>query len=379
MREDRAYFYLPVILCFLCGALVFGLGIHETVTDPQKDWAAAEAYPHHYTYLYGGQYDAENDVYVPKTYAVFYSYTVDGEEYFFRKKTSELPKEGSQADILYNPESPEDAVMQSGSNSPAPLIAIGAFFMLIPLFFLPVLIDDIRWRKFQKSGYAESAAKETEKKRKPDFIGVLFGIVTMAFGAVILCVMAGGFSVNRIAVFLQGPFSLPMLIPLILFSAGIFTVAAGLLGFTRRRNQQAEHVSVSEKQGQSFVDMLETRLPPTPTVGEAVDAFESMCRVSLNAEADDFFFETGVFQYGGEDIFYFSLIRQFKMPTAEPMQVHLHLKYPPTEKNREYQASFWAEGGFSTFFNKVRASAAYQHLERNSDCVCTWEVLLENA
>lgn len=107
MREDRAYFYLPVILCFLCGALVFGLGIHETVTDPQKDWAAAEAYPHHYTYLYGGQYDAENDVYVPKTYAVFYSYTVDGEEYFLERKQANCPKKAVRQIFCITPNRPK--------------------------------------------------------------------------------------------------------------------------------------------------------------------------------------------------------------------------------------------------------------------------------
>lgn len=382
MREGRGILYFLISICFLLGSLVFGLGIHETVTNPQKDWASAEAYPHHYTYLYGGQYDAENDVYVPKTYVVFYSYTVDGQEYFVRKKTTELPEEGSQADIRYNPKAPDEAAIQSGTDNSALSIAIGALFMFVPLGFLPILIDDLRWRKFRKSGYKEPAGQtKSEKKRKPAFIGVLFGSLSVAFGYIILCVMAGGISVKRILALLLVSYGLQKWIPIVLLLVGIITVIVSFLGLTRRQSPQTENISASEKQGQSLINILETRLPQAPTVCEAVDAFESMCRVPLNAAEDDFFFETGVFQYDGEDIFYFSLIRQFKLrdADAEPMQLQLHLKYAPTEKNIEYQASFWAEGGFSTFFNKVRASSAYQHLMRNEGCTCTREVLLENA
>lgn len=382
MREGRGILYFLTVICFLLGSLVFGLGIHETVTDPQKDWATAEACPHHYTYLYGGQYDAENDVYVPKTYVVFYSYTADGQEYFVRKKTNELPEDGSQVNIRYNPEAPDEAAIQSGTDNSALSIVIGALFMLVPLGFLPIFIDDLRWRKFQKSGYKEPAEQtKSEKKRKPDFIGVLFGSLAVVFGYIILCVMAGGISVKRILALLLVSYGLQKWIPIVLLLAGIITVIVSLFRRTRRRNSQTENVSASEKQGQSLADIIETRLPQMPTVSEAVDAFESMCRVPLNAVEDDFFFETGVFQYDGEDFFYFSLIRQFKLrdAAAEPMQLQLHLKYAPTEKNREYRASFWAEGGFSTFFNKVRASAAYQHLMQNDDCTCTREVLLENA
>ena len=98
------------------------------------------------------------------TFILKYTYEVEGKEYtvFTDYSTAVIPKQGSQKTILYNPNNPEEAVIEGTNSSHLPIM-LGLMFTFIPII---MIVGEI--------------AKKNKKIRKPlevvrDFlIGILF-------------------------------------------------------------------------------------------------------------------------------------------------------------------------------------------------------------
>lgn len=96
------------------------------------------------------------------------------------------------------------------------------------------------------------------------------------------------------------------------------------------------------------------------TLEQMVDAFEKMCEISVG-EPDDLLFETGTYDFTGEKLFYFSLVRQFQfLDQDEYVQLHLDVLYQPSHKTALLRRATWGSLTEGNFFDMVRGSRAFQ-------------------
>lgn len=96
------------------------------------------------------------------------------------------------------------------------------------------------------------------------------------------------------------------------------------------------------------------------TLPELIDAFEEMCGISVG-EPDMLLFETGNYDFTGEKLFHFDLVRQFQfLDDDEYVQLHLTVLYRPSAKTALLKRIHWGEPGDGTFFPIVRSSLAYR-------------------
>lgn len=96
---------------------------------------------------------------------------------------------------------------------------------------------------------------------------------------------------------------------------------------------------------------------------EMIDAFSRMCETSVG-EPDDLLFETGVFDFTGEKMFHFSLVRQFQfLDENEYVQLHLEILYSPRPLLKLLYGTKWGTPSDGSFFEHVRNSPAYKAVQ----------------
>ncbi len=113
------------------------------------------------------------------------------------------------------------------------------------------------------------------------------------------------------------------------------------------------------KSCREFLKCLKTQAGRKKKLWKLADAFENMCRMPGSAEEEMLLFETGIFDFTGEPLFYFSLVRQFPNHEGEYMQLHLDVMFLPDQKNRNLCGCFWEEESEEAFFDNVRKSEAF--------------------
>ena len=96
------------------------------------------------------------------------------------------------------------------------------------------------------------------------------------------------------------------------------------------------------------------------TLDELIDTFEKMCDLDVG-EPDMLLFQTGTFDFTGEKLYHFDLVRQFDfLGGDELVQLHLTVLYEPNRKLSLLRKIHWGEPGDGRFFATVRGSAAYR-------------------
>ena len=101
------------------------------------------------------------------------------------------------------------------------------------------------------------------------------------------------------------------------------------------------------------------------TLEELIDTFEKMCKLPVGTP-DNLLFETGTFSFFGENMFYFSLVRQFQFADEdEYVQLHLDIQFPPSIKTAQLKRTTWWETAEDGFFEEVKNSQAF-HCVKNA-------------
>ena len=138
-------------------------------------------------------------------------------------------------------------------------------------------------------------------------------------------------------------------------------------------NQAAERMGVptefvleclnrEQRSESDSADALESHLQEAITDGmslpEIVDAFERMCQIPM--EDSMILFETGVYDFTGEPLFYFSLVRQFPGGDGDEfLQLHANVLYRPTPENKAFWETVWDDDLDGDIFDHIRSSPAY--------------------
>ena len=105
--------------------------------------------------------------------------------------------------------------------------------------------------------------------------------------------------------------------------------------------------------------ILQNSIHDGMTLEEMIDAFARMCETSVG-DPDDLLFETGTFNFTGEKLFYFSLVRQFKfLSDDEYVQLRLDVTYSPSIRTALLFKTKWDSQVDGDFFEMVKTSSAF--------------------
>lgn len=96
------------------------------------------------------------------------------------------------------------------------------------------------------------------------------------------------------------------------------------------------------------------------TLEEMIDAFARMCEIPVG-DPDDLLFETGSYNFTGEKMFHFCLVRQFQfLDEDEYVQLHLRVLYAPSARTALLYRVKWASLTKGDFFDMVKSSRAFK-------------------
>lgn len=99
------------------------------------------------------------------------------------------------------------------------------------------------------------------------------------------------------------------------------------------------------------------------TLEKMIDAFADMCKISVG-DPDDLLFETGNYNFTGEQLFYFSLVRQFQfLDPDEYVQLRLDVTYAPSRKTAFCHSLKWSSLTAGDFFEMVKNSRSFRALK----------------
>ena len=124
---------------------------------------------------------------------------------------------------------------------------------------------------------------------------------------------------------------------------------------------------------EKLLKFLQERITKDTSLESIVATFEQMCSISV--KEDMILFETGTFDFSGEERFYFSMVRQFPNDEEEFYQLHVDVLYEPTEKNKDYQQTTWNEEIDENIFGYIKNSLEYKHCK--GDRICNLEIYLD--
>lgn len=113
----------------------------------------------------------------------------------------------------------------------------------------------------------------------------------------------------------------------------------------------------------NMVKALQERITDKMPIKDIVDIFEQESQ-PMNDE-DMILFETGTFNFTGEELFYFSLVKQFPGSDDEYYQVHIDILYEPDSKNKKFHSAIWNDDIDENIFDYIRNSKAFAYAKNN--------------
>ena len=113
-----------------------------------------------------------------------------------------------------------------------------------------------------------------------------------------------------------------------------------------------------------LLDFLKQNTTPQNTTDEIIDVFEQMCKTPI--EEDLLLLEYGVYDFDGEDLFYFDLVRQYPDGEGEYYQLRVSLTFAPDKQNRKLNDTLWSDDTDEDFFDYIRKSSGYDYAKNNS-------------
>ena len=113
----------------------------------------------------------------------------------------------------------------------------------------------------------------------------------------------------------------------------------------------------------SLLNFLKDNISTDNTVDEIINVFEEMCKTPV--EEDLLLLEYGVYDFTGEELFYFDLVRQYPDGEGEYYQLRVSLMFSPDEINRELQDTLWSDDTNENFFDYICKSSGYDYAKNH--------------
>ena len=88
-----------------------------------------------------------------------------------------------------------------------------------------------------------------------------------------------------------------------------------------------------------------------------------MCKTPI--EQDLLLNEYGVYDFTGEDFFYYDLVRQYPDGEDEYYQLRVSIVFSPDEENRGLEDTLWSDDTDDNFFDYIRKSDGYDYAKNH--------------
>ncbi len=108
-----------------------------------------------------------------------------------------------------------------------------------------------------------------------------------------------------------------------------------------------------------LLEYLKCNISTNISLDEIINTFEEMCKTPI--EEDLLLNEYGVYNFTGEDLFYYDLVRQYPDGEDEYFQLRVSIMFSPDEENRFLQDTLWSDGSDENFFDYIKKSDGYAY------------------
>lgn len=115
---------------------------------------------------------------------------------------------------------------------------------------------------------------------------------------------------------------------------------------------------------QNIVEQLKNNITDAMELKDIVDVFEKACQ-PMN-EDDMILFETGTFDFTGEELFYFSMVKQAPAEDDEYCQLHVDVLYKPNAENKKFSTAVWDDALEENIFDYIRNSKAFNYAQNDN-------------
>ena len=109
----------------------------------------------------------------------------------------------------------------------------------------------------------------------------------------------------------------------------------------------------------SLLEYLINNISTNNSLDEIINVFEEMCKTPV--EEDLLLYEYGVYDFTGEDLFYYDLVRQYPDGEDEYYQLRVSIVFSPDEQNCNLQDTLWSDETNEKFFDYIRKSDGYRY------------------
>lgn len=115
----------------------------------------------------------------------------------------------------------------------------------------------------------------------------------------------------------------------------------------------------------NICERLKTSYNASMSLEQLDDAFGNAFSDANSEEYPElmFLFETGIFHFTGEKMFYFTLTGQYESSDDEYCQIHMDILYPPDDNNKNYKVCEWVEDDISCFIKFVKDSPVFAQMK----------------
>ncbi len=114
---------------------------------------------------------------------------------------------------------------------------------------------------------------------------------------------------------------------------------------------------------EKIAEYLRNAITDKMTLKDIDDIFENACH-PMN-EDDMILFEIGTYSFTGEELFYFSLVKQVPAEDDEYRQLHIDVLYKPNVENRKFNTTVWDDGLEEDIFDYIRNSEAFNYAQKD--------------
>ncbi len=108
-----------------------------------------------------------------------------------------------------------------------------------------------------------------------------------------------------------------------------------------------------------LLEYLMSNISTDNSLDEIINIFDKMCKTPV--EDDMLLNEYGVYDFTGEDLFYYDLVRQYPDGEDEYYQLRVSIMFSPDEENRLLQDTLWGNDSTENFFDYIKKSDGYAY------------------
>ena len=139
----------------------------------------------------------------------------------------------------------------------------------------------------------------------------------------------------------------------------LIMIISGLFSFHFNSYASQACSVVNEEDEMDFLEFLNERISADNTVDEIMAVFEEMCKTPIKDEL--LLLEYGVYNYTGQELFYFDMVRQYPDGEGEYYQLRVSLAFLPDNENCKLNDTLWSDDTNENFFDYARRSSGYQY------------------